>query len=106
MSYLDIARSALLAREESEISPPEKTSRPSETSSVCEISEESEKSPGFGPDQSALAPEEAERLKARIITVVTVDPEKFDRALYEELTARWNAHEAMMASHDAESEVS
>jgi hypothetical protein len=54
-----------------------------------EKNEENEKSPG-----ARLAAAEAERLKARIVTVVTVDPKRFDRAEYESLMARWEAHEA------------
>ena len=35
-----------------------------------------------------------ELLKARIIAVVTIEPDQFDRAEYERLLALWNAHEA------------
>jgi hypothetical protein len=104
MSYLAIARSALLTREKSEISPPRQSSRPSERSSACEISEGSEKSPGFEPDPLGQTLQEAERLKARVIAMVTADPAQFDRELYDALTAEWKNYEVTLARHDAGSD--
>jgi hypothetical protein len=101
MSYLAIARSALLTREKSEISPPQATPGRNERTSACEKSERSEKSPDREPDESALTLEEAERLKARIIAVVSVDPAEFDRELYDALTAQWQAFDTTSAKHDA-----
>jgi hypothetical protein len=100
MSYLKIARSALLSRERSEQSSPQQPSQPSERSSDGEISERSEKRPGLEPDSSTLTLE-AERLKSHIIAVVTVDPAEFDRELYDVLTAEWLAYEATLARNDA-----
>lgn len=40
----------------------------------------------------------AELLKARIIAAVTVEPERFDRAEYERLLARWKALAASEAA--------
>lgn len=66
MTYLDIALAAL---------------------TDGEISEICEKSP-------VLVEDEAERLKAEIVAAATVEPAEFDRAAYDALWVRWNAHEA------------
>lgn len=42
----------------------------------------------------------AELLKARIIAVVTVSPDQFDRAEYDRLWERWKAHEAVRAEDE------
>jgi hypothetical protein len=102
MSYLAIARSALLTREKGEERPHLGTAGQRARSSDGEISEESEQCPGCELDQPALSLEEAEQLKARIIAVVTVDPAEFDRALYDVLMAEWLACEATLASNNAE----
>jgi hypothetical protein len=48
------------------------------------------------PDRLSVA--DAERLKARIIAAVDVEPADFDRAEYDRLWTRWKAHEAAGAS--------
>ena len=96
MTYLLIARSALASREKSEISALRRPLRQCEELAQCEKSEQSEKSPGFEPGQSPLAQDEAERLKARIIAVVTADPAVFDRELYNALIVEWTGYEAAL----------
>ncbi len=93
MTYLEIARAALVKREtseRSEKSPLLQTVGQGDERPTCE------KRSAGGETSPLLMPEEAEELKAQIIAAVTVEPAVFDRALYEELTARWDAHEAAL----------
>jgi hypothetical protein len=41
-----------------------------------------------------VTPRDVEALKRAIVAAVTVDPERFDRAEYDRLTAQWDAYEA------------
>ena len=67
MSYLSIARAVVTGYERNE---------------------SDEETPG------RLSVADAERLKARIIEVVTAEPADFDRAEYHRLWTLWKAHEA------------
>ncbi len=82
MNYLALARTAADQYERNEKTL---TRRSDDSATGYERNELHEKTP-------ILAPHEAERLKVRIIEVVTADPALFDRTEYERLTARWEAH--------------
>jgi hypothetical protein len=127
MTYLDIARSAVVGceisekrlslgtfglcegtlecekSEKSEIRSEFRASDSREPTSGCEESEIGEKSPNPELAVSLLTPDGAEVLKARIIAVVSVNSATFDRAEYDRLTACWNAYETGLAQHGADS---
>jgi hypothetical protein len=84
MSYLAIARDAASRYERNERSL---TRSRSDSATGYERNELHEISP-------ILRPLEAERLKVRIVEVVTIDPGQFDRAEFDRLWAMWKAHEA------------
>jgi hypothetical protein len=83
MSYLAIAREAARRYERNERTL---TRSRSDFATGYERNELHEKSPH-------LPPLEGERLQARIIEVVTTDPDRFDRSEFDRLWARWQAHE-------------
>ena len=101
MSYLDIARSArgqqTPGEEGIEVSP----SLPDCDQSACEKSELSEKR-WSGASTAVMTHEEAEELKQAILAAVVVEPELFDRELYDELMEQWLPHEAALATQGDE----
>jgi hypothetical protein len=103
MSYLDLARSVLIDRDNSEESPSQRIRGPGDDAVEGEKSEGSEKR--YALDAGWMTPDEAEQLKRQIIAAVTFEPERFGRERYEALLARWNAHEAAMTNQADEEQV-
>jgi hypothetical protein len=101
--YLDLARSVFHHGEQSEKREVGRGAGLEGAPSPCDISEESEKraSAEYG---GILSEDEAAQLKAQIIAAVTVEPACFDRAAYDALVAKWDAHEAALlkVSHNGQ----